>query len=55
MRRGKKVLITKISYRETTLIELTANAPCEIEGDGEILGKLPAKIELLARTINFLM
>jgi YegS/Rv2252/BmrU family lipid kinase len=55
MKKGKHVRIPEISYRETTSIEFTSGHQCLIEGDGEILGKLPAKVELIKKTVNFLM
>lgn len=52
---GKHVRIPEILYRETTNISLSSEAECLIEGDGEILGKLPATISLINRKIGFLM
>lgn len=55
MKRGKHVRIADIDYRETTAIDFTAEETCLIEGDGEILGKLPARVELIEKRIDFLM
>jgi diacylglycerol kinase (ATP) len=55
MKRGKHVRIPEISYREATRIKLTSSENCLIEGDGEILGKLPAEIRLMERKIDFII
>jgi YegS/Rv2252/BmrU family lipid kinase len=55
MKRGKHIKIPEVSYRETTSIEFSSEESCMIEGDGEILGKLPAKVELIKKKIDFLM
>ena len=54
LKQGKKVIHHEVLYRKTTSIELTSESPCTIEADGEILGSLPARIELVKQTINFL-
>jgi diacylglycerol kinase (ATP) len=51
---GKKVTHAEVWYRKTTAIELTSESPCAIEADGEYLGMLPAKVELMKQTIKFL-
>jgi diacylglycerol kinase (ATP) len=55
MKRGKHVVLPEILYKTTTDIELSSEEDCLIEGDGEILGKLPARIELSSQKIDFLM
>lgn len=55
MKRGKHVRIPEISYRETTSIKFASSEKCLIEGDGEILGKLPAEVSLLEKKIDFIM
>jgi diacylglycerol kinase (ATP) len=54
LKQGKKVIHPEVLYRKTTAIELTSESPCAIEADGEILGLLPARIEMMKQTINFL-
>ncbi|MEO7987917.1 MAG: diacylglycerol kinase family protein [Chryseolinea sp.] len=54
LKQGKKVIHTEVLYRKTTAIELTSESPCTIEADGEILGLLPARIEMMKQTIKFL-
>jgi len=55
LKRGGHIRIPEVSYRETTSISVSSEAECLVEGDGEILGKLPAKIELMGRRVEFLM
>ena len=54
LRLGKKVIHPEISYRKTTAIEFTSESTCAIEADGEFLGVLPARIEMMKETIKFL-
>ncbi|MFZ6014157.1 MAG: diacylglycerol/lipid kinase family protein [Bacteroidota bacterium] len=55
LKKGKYVRIPEIQYRETIGIELTSESPCMIEGDGEILGQLPARVELMSKQLDFLI
>lgn len=55
LRRDKKVQLDKVHYKTTTALELTSEAPCPIEGDGEILGWLPARISMIPRQLNFIL
>jgi len=54
LKQGKKVIHPEVVYRKTAVIELTSDEDCAIEADGEILGILPARIELMKQTIQFL-
>jgi diacylglycerol kinase (ATP) len=54
LKKGKFVQLRDVFYKETTSIELTSEEPCMIEGDGEILGLLPASVELIEKQIQFL-
>jgi len=44
----------KVQYSYTTHIELSAESPCRIEADGELLGYLPATIDIIPGRIKFL-
>jgi diacylglycerol kinase (ATP) len=55
LKKGKHVRIPKIQYKEATEIRLTSPEHCLIEADGEILGALPATINVFSRKIDFLM
>lgn len=54
LKQGKKVIHPEVLYRKATVIEISSESPCAIEADGEILGLLPARIEMMKQTINFL-
>ena len=50
----KKIKDDAIHYQSASSAELTAAEPCPIEADGELMGTLPARIEILPGKINFL-
>jgi diacylglycerol kinase (ATP) len=54
LKKGKYIRLPEIHYKETSSISLTSKETCMIEGDGEILGVLPATISLVERRIDFL-
>lgn len=55
LKKGRHIRIPEIHYKETTEISFTSDKTCLIEGDGEILGKLPATVRLHARQLGFLI
>ncbi len=55
LHRGKKVKKEQVHYKTTKSIELTSERPCQIEGDGEILGWLPAKVSMIEKQLSFLI
>lgn len=55
LRKGKKVLMDEVFYKAATSVELTSERPCRVEGDGEILGWLPASIRIIEKQLNFLI
>jgi diacylglycerol kinase (ATP) len=55
LKKGKSVLMEEVFYKTTTSIEFSSESPCPIEGDGEILGWLPAKVKLIERQLDFLI
>jgi diacylglycerol kinase (ATP) len=54
-KKGKYIRLPKVRYEKTVGLELSSDEPCMIEGDGEILGMLPASVSLLDRQLNFLI
>lgn len=46
---------SKVHYAMTTTLQLTAETPCRIEADGELLGFLPATINVVPNRIRFLV
>jgi YegS/Rv2252/BmrU family lipid kinase len=55
LRNGKRLNHPKVSYYYTEHVELTSDELCMIEADGELLGKLPAHIEMAPVRIKFLV
>jgi diacylglycerol kinase (ATP) len=55
LKKGKHVRIPKIHYKDAIRIQLSSDQPCLIEADGEILGRLPATVEMVERKVEFLM
>jgi diacylglycerol kinase family enzyme len=38
-----------------TAIQLSSESPCPVEGDGEVLGWLPAQVKMIRRQLNFVV
>lgn len=55
LKKGQSVLMEKVLYKKAVAIECTSESPCPIEGDGEVLGWLPARISLIERQLDFLI
>jgi diacylglycerol kinase (ATP) len=55
MKKQRHIQMDEVLYKEAISIELLSEKPCLIEGDGEILGQLPASVQLISRKLNFLM
>jgi diacylglycerol kinase (ATP) len=55
LKKEKHINHAEIHYKTTTEISLKSEKECLIEGDGEILGKLPATVRLLERQLEFLI
>ena len=55
LKKGKNVLMDEVLYKTATAIECSSESPCPIEGDGEILGWLPAKVRMIERRLDFLI
>jgi diacylglycerol kinase (ATP) len=54
LKKGKHVRIPEIMYNDADTIELTSSQAVPVEADGEILGYLPAQIEMLPQHLNVL-
>lgn len=54
LKNSRKIIHPKISYASAKKIEMTSESPCRIEADGELLGFLPATIDILPARIKFL-
>jgi len=55
LKKGRNVVIDNVWYKTATSIEFSSDDPCPVEGDGEILGWLPAKVRMIERQLNFLI
>lgn len=54
LRKGKRAIHDEIEYREANEITLTASKLLPVEADGELVGNLPVRIELLPKQLKFL-
>lgn len=54
LKNSRKISHPKIEYKKVESLDVTAESPCRIEADGELLGFLPAHIEVLPGRIKFL-
>ncbi len=54
LRSGKRARHEAIEYREATTIELHSGSDARIEADGELVGQLPVRIDLLHKRLKFL-
>jgi diacylglycerol kinase (ATP) len=54
LKSSRKVIHPKIEYNTAETLELTSESPCRIEADGELLGFLPACVEVISGRIKFL-
>lgn len=55
LKKGKNVVLNDVFYKTATSIDFKSEAPCPIEGDGEYLGWLPAKVTMIQRQLDFLI
>jgi diacylglycerol kinase (ATP) len=55
LKKGRNVKMEEVLYRTTTAIDFSSESPCPIEGDGEALGWLPAKVKMIAKQLDFLI
>lgn len=51
---SRKIIHPEIEYKAADKLELTSEWPCRIEADGELLGFLPARVEVMPGRIKFL-
>lgn len=55
LKQEKKIEHPQVAYRQVRRIAMTSNSECPIEVDGELLGVLPASVEMLHRKLKFLI
>lgn len=54
LRSGKRAIHDEIEYREASEVMITALQKLPVEADGELVGNLPVKIEMLPGRLKFL-
>jgi diacylglycerol kinase family enzyme len=54
LKMGERVMLKEVHYKTTNDLRLISDDTCLIEGDGEVFGKLPARISLSGRTVDML-
>lgn len=54
LKTSKKIIHPKITYATARHVEMTSESPCRIEVDGELVGFLPATIDIMPLAIKFL-
>lgn len=54
LKAGRKITDQRIEYKTAKALELTSESPCRIEADGELLGFLPATVNIMPQRIKFL-
>ena len=55
LKKGKNVQMDEVLYKTAAAVEFSSTSSCPIEGDGEILGWLPAKVTMIEKRLNFLI
>jgi diacylglycerol kinase (ATP) len=55
LKKGRHIHLPEVHYKVGTSLEFSSDRPCMIEGDGEILGLLPARVQLIERQLDFLI
>jgi YegS/Rv2252/BmrU family lipid kinase len=55
MKAGKYVRHPEVHYRQCFSVKFSAEGTCLIEGDGEVLGLLPASVQMMSRKLDFLI
>lgn len=55
MKKGGFINRPDVHYFHANSVELSSDDPCLIEGDGEVLGQLPAKIQMIERRVPMLI
>jgi diacylglycerol kinase (ATP) len=55
LKKGESVVMDEVLYKSARQLDFSSESPCPIEGDGEILGWLPARVSMTARQLKFLI
>lgn len=54
LKKSRLVIHPQVEYKTAEKLELTSDWPCRIEADGELLGFLPARVEVIPQRVKFL-
>jgi len=54
LKKGKMVIHPKVHYRHATKIEISSSEQLMMEADGELMGQLPVRVEVLPKRLSFL-
>jgi diacylglycerol kinase (ATP) len=54
LKQGKRISHPQVSYKKASSVELYADHPGLVEADGEVLGWLPAQIEIIPKKLKLL-
>jgi diacylglycerol kinase (ATP) len=55
LKKGRYLSLDEVHYKTGTEIELSSDDLCLIEGDGEVLGRLPARVQIQSETLKMLI
>jgi len=55
LKKGKHIHHREVFYKKTDAIDLDSEKECLIEADGELLGKLPARIQITRLKLKMLL
>lgn len=55
LKKNKLIHMPEVIYQTTSSIDIESESACPVEGDGEILGWLPAKVTVSKRQMEFLI
>lgn len=55
LKKGRNLMMDEVEYKTAATIEFSSKSPCPVEGDGEVLGWLPAKVSMIEKQLQFLL
>lgn len=55
LKKGKRIHLSEVQYKEAREVEFKSETNCMIEGDGEVFGVLPASVNMTDRQLDFLI
>lgn len=55
LKKSRHIHLPDVLYQTANAIDIESESPCPVEGDGEVLGWLPAKVTISPRQLDFLI